>query len=373
MTAPATLGSNLGRSFAFATMIGMVVFAVIQAMVIYVTEIGEECAPGVPEDPPDEIIEQCAIALAISTPFGVAFSVALGRRLTTPTTRRLDEVIQSAKRMTGERLEERLPISANLDPLDRLSVALNDVLSRVQRGVAAQQQFAADASHELRTPLAVISANLEVARRKPRDTAHWEHVADQTLAEVRRTHVLVDKLLQLSRAGAAGLHQERADLRLIAGVSVERLTMVGKSRKVEVELGPCATVLAEVDPDAIGIVIDNLVRNAIDHSPNDSVVTVRVEHVPAVGPASSPGQRAPAMSAIIVEDRGPGVPVELRTRIFEPFARGRATDRTAGTGLGLGLAICRRIVDGHRGAIVVDDRPGGGARFTVKLPAPEIS
>jgi signal transduction histidine kinase len=74
---------------------------------------------------------------------------------------------------------------------------------------------------------------------------------------------------------------------------------------------------------------------------------------------------------IAVEDHGPGVPLELRTRIFEPFARGRATDRTAGSGLGLGLAICRRIVDGHGGSIRVEDRDGGGARFVVHLPPPE--
>ncbi|HET7502256.1 MAG TPA: HAMP domain-containing sensor histidine kinase [Kofleriaceae bacterium] len=352
-----TLGHNLGRSLALATVIGMVVFAVIEGLVIYGTEIGEECSPGVPEDPPLEILKQCAIALAISAPFGVVLSVRLGRRLTTPTTARLDEVIQSAKRMTGERLEERLPVSANNDPLDRLSVALNDVLARVQRGVAAQQQFAADASHELRTPLAVISTSLEVARRKPRDAAHWEHVADATLAEVHRMHVLVDKLLQLSRAGAAGLHKERADLRLVAGTAVERATMIGKDRQITVELSSPHPVLAEVDPHAIGIVIDNLIRNAIDHSPVGGVVSV--------GVASGP--------QIVVEDRGPGVPRELRTRIFEPFARGQRTDRTAGSGLGLGLAICRRIVDGHGGTITAGDRAGGGARFVVQLPLPEPS
>ena len=90
MSAPTTLGRGLGRSFGVATVIGMVVFAVIQAFVIYITEIGEECSPGVPEDPPGEIIEQCAIALVISAPFGVALSVALGRRLTMPTTERLE-------------------------------------------------------------------------------------------------------------------------------------------------------------------------------------------------------------------------------------------------------------------------------------------
>ncbi|HEU4735321.1 MAG TPA: ATP-binding protein, partial [Kofleriaceae bacterium] len=331
MTRRRTLGGGLVRSFALASVIGMVVFAVIQALVIYVTELGEECAPGVVEDPPGEIIQQCAIALAISAPFGLVLAVLLGRRLTTPTTARLDEVIESAKRMTGERLDERLPVSPNLDALDRLSIALNDVLARVQRGVAAQQQFAADASHELRTPLAVISANLEVARRKPREAAHWEHVADGTLAEVHRMHLLVDKLLQLSRAGAAGLHQERADLRLLASSAAERATAVGRERGVAVELTAGPEVTAEVDPEAIAIVIDNLIRNAIDHSATDQVVTVSVMPGPTIA----------------VEDRGPGVPPELRTRIFEPFARGRATDRAAGTGLGLGLAICKRIVDGH--------------------------
>jgi len=357
MTPSEKLGRGLGRSFALATVIGMVVFAVIQALVIYITEIGEECSPGVPEDPPEEIIAQCAIALVISAPFGVVLSVMVGRRLTTPTTARLDEVIESAKRMTGERLDERLPVSPNGDPLDRLSVALNDVLARVQRGVAAQQQFAADASHELRTPLAVISANLEVARRKPRDAAHWEHVADDTLAEVHRIHVLVDKLLQLSRAGAAGLHHERTDLRLLAGTAVERATTAGKDRGITVELAPGRPVAAEVDPDAVGIVIDNLIRNAIDHSPPNQIVTVSVAKGPAI--------------TIAVEDRGPGVPDELRTRIFEPFARGRTTDRAAGSGLGLGLAICRRIVDGHGGTVGVEDRSGGGARFVVRLPPPE--
>jgi signal transduction histidine kinase len=104
-------------------------------------------------------------------------------------------------------------------------------------------------------------------------------------------------------------------------------------------------------------VLDNLIRNALDHSPGDATVTVNVSNGPQFA----------------VEDRGPGVPRELRTRIFEPFARGRVTDRAAGSGLGLGLAICRRIVDGHGGVITVEDRAGGGARFVVRLPTPETS
>jgi signal transduction histidine kinase len=170
-------------------------------------------------------------------------------------------------------------------------------------------------------------------------------------------HGLVDKLLQLSRAGAAGLHKERTDLRILVGSAVERATTVGAARGITVELAPCRAVAADVDPDTMGIVIDNLIRNAIEHSPNGEAVSVSV----AAGPQ------------VVVEDRGPGVPPELRTRVFEPFARGRTTDRSSGSGFGLGLAICRRIVDGHGGTISIEDRGGGGARFVVRLPSLDLT
>jgi signal transduction histidine kinase len=107
----------------------------------------------------------------------------------------------------------------------------------------------------------------------------------------------------------------------------------------------------------MAIVFDNLLRNAIDHSPRRRAVVVAIVDAPA--------------PQIRVDDCGPGVPADVRARIFEPFMRGPhpATDRAAGPGFGLGLAICKRIIDGHGGMIGVEDRPGGGARFVVSLKA----
>jgi two-component system OmpR family sensor kinase len=349
---PATLGRGLGRSLALASIIGMIVFGVVIGIAIYVHEIYDPT----PEDPPLEIVEEVAVSFAVALPFGVGLALLVGRRLTNPTTDRLDEVIASASRMTGERLDERLPVSPASDALDQLSIALNGVLERIESGVSAQRQFAADASHELRTPLTVISTNLEVARRKAREPAHWERVADETVTEVRRMGQLVDKLLVLARSGEAGLKHAPTDLRALAAAAVDRASQLAHERGVEVELAPGAPVTAELDADAIAIVIDNLLRNAIDHSPKGKPIGVRVERD----------------RRLVVEDRGPGVPAELRERIFQPFARGvhRVTDRAAGPGVGLGLAICKRIVAGHHGAIAVEDRDGGGARFVVTLPAP---
>ena len=357
MTAPATLGRGLVRSMALATIIGMALFGAVTVVVIYVSELGERCVhAGDIEDPPLEIAEQCGIAFAFALPFSLGLAVLLGRQLTRGTTQRLDTVLASARAMSGEHLDQRLPLSDANDPLDRLSDAINGVLDRMERGVAAQRQFAADASHELRTPLTVISTKLDVARRKPREPSHWEHVADDTLAEVQRMTLLVDKLLLLSRAGAAGLSHAKHDLHPLVASVAERLQTIANARKIHIDVRGASPVPAEIDADAIRIVVDNLIRNAIDHSPDGDRVVI------TVGPGPT----------FTIEDHGPGIPHDQRIRIFEPFARGHhETDRAAGTGMGLGLAICKRIIDGHRGEIRVEDRPGGGARFVVELRPPE--
>jgi two-component system OmpR family sensor kinase len=360
VTQTATLGRGLGKSLAIATLVGTLGYAIIHSLVIWITENGEVCqAAGVLEDPPSEIAEQGAIALAFALPIGLAAAIFLARQLTHGTTQRLDEVIASASRMTGEHLDQRIPVSRENDALDQVSIAFNAMLERVETGVAAQKQFAADASHELRTPLAVISTSLEVARRKPREHDHWERVADETLAEVRRMNALVDKLLVLARAGAAGLKHERLDLRVLASAAADRIGVVAKEHEVAIEVAPGSPVEADVDPNAMAIVFDNLLRNAVDHSPRGERIAIAVEASP--------------QPKIVVDDRGPGVPPEMRARVFEPFARGThsgQTDRSAGTGFGLGLAICKRIITGHNGSIAIDDRPGGGARFVVALPPP---
>jgi signal transduction histidine kinase len=356
VTEPATIGRGLGRAIAFATLIGMVTFGAIVAVVIYIAELGEECSPGVfVDDPPHVIIFEIGVAFAFAAPVGVGLSLVIARTLTRRTTTRLDQFIVNASAMSGQKLEERLPVANVGDALDRLAIAINGAFERIEGGVREQRQFSANASHELRTPLAVIAANLEVATRKPREVAHWQQVANNTLTEVRRMTNLVDKLLVLSRSGADGLRRRREDLRNLVAAAAERAGQAASDHEITVSVAPGPAVHAEVDADAMAIVFDNLLRNAIDHSPQRQAVVVAV----VAGPTPR----------IHVEDCGPGVPPDVRVRIFEPFMRGPhpATDRASGAGFGLGLAICKRIVDGHGGTIGVEDRPGGGARFVVSL------
>ena len=340
------LGQGLRRWFALATVLGMVVFGLVVAGAVYVHELYDPTLDATPR----EIVHSLGVAFAIAMPLAIALALVLGRNRIGAITGRLDDVIAIASRMGGA--GERLPVGPAMDELDRLAVALNGAFDRVERGVAAQAQFNADASHELRTPLTVISTELEVARRRERTPGQWEKVADEVLVEVRRMQELIEKLLALSRMGGVSIRPRRTDLRELMVDAVTRARAIAAEHEVRVELEAAAAIDASIDPEAISIVFDNLLRNAIEHSPRGETVIARIE----VGPR------------IAVEDRGPGVPPEQRQRIFQPFARGiHTTDRARGNGVGLGLTLCARIVSKHAGSITIEDRPGGGARFVVAL------
>jgi signal transduction histidine kinase len=146
------------------------------------------------------------------------------------------------------------------------------------------------------------------------------------------------------------------DAAALAADTVRGATALAAERGVRLELDAPAAVPATADRDRLVQLLLILVDNAIDHSPAGSAVTVRV--------------RSTGANAVInVDDRGPGVPLAERERIFEPFTRLSGTTRHGSGGTGLGLAIARRIVDAHGGTIRAESPARGGARFTVTLPS----
>ena len=235
-------------------------------------------------------------------------------------------------------------------------IALNGVLVRIERGVAAQRQFAADASHELRTPLTVISTNLEVARRKPRDPAHWEHVADDTLAEVHRMTLLVDKLLVLSRAGAAGLaHARPTSATLVASVGRAPAERSPRARHHDRRSRRARRVRRDRrgrDRDRRRQPAPQRDRSLADRRP----VTV------AVGP----GPR------ITVEDRGPGIPADQRERGSSSRSRAASTPTPTARPAPASASASRSASASSTATAARSPSrsdPGGGARFVVDLPA----
>jgi two-component system, OmpR family, sensor kinase len=217
-----------------------------------------------------------------------------------------------------------------------------------------QRAFVADASHELRTPLTSILANLELLETEL--GGEQREMAESALRSSRRMRRLVADLLLLARADA-GREAPRAlvDLTAVTREAVAEASALSPDHPVALDLPGSVTVLGVADD--LHRMAANLVENALIHTAAGTPVTVSV--------------RADGNAAVLeVADRGPGVPAELRSRVFERFARGGGDAARAG-GSGLGLAIVKAVADAHRGRVELLEAEGGGARFVVTLPASE--
>jgi len=215
-------------------------------------------------------------------------------------------------------------------------------------------------SHDLRTPLTALIGLSETLANELASEARPAGGESKALAirnQARRTAQLVDNLLEMARleVGHTALRKDWESLEELVGSALVTLEPALVGREVEAALPP-ELPLIHCDGVLIERVLFNLVENATKYTPPGTPIRI------AAG-------RAGDMIEVTVEDRGPGVPPGRERAIFEKFTRG---DRESVVpGVGLGLAICRAIVEAHRGIIRGENREGGGARFAFTLPAEE--
>ena len=254
----------------------------------------------------------------------------------------------------------RVPIPDADDEVAELARTLEEMLqaleaSRVESALMLthQRQFVADASHELRTPLTSVLANLDILS----ETLEGDHreVADSALRSSQRMRRLVADLLLLARQGAERVAlREPVDLARVVIDAAAELGPIAGDHEVHVETRPATICGARDELHRLAL---NLIENAVKHTPPGTTITA----VTGVD-----GEQA----VLTVRDDGPGVPEELRERIFERFVRAGG-DR--GGSSGLGLAIVRAVAESHGGTVVVEDPPmGAGACFVVRLPLAPI-
>lgn len=218
--------------------------------------------------------------------------------------------------------------------------AVNSGLDRLAAGFHQQREFTANAAHQLRTPLAVLAANIDL-------------IADEAIAASLRRDLevmsrLATQLLLVARLETSALDLDQSvDLEAVARETVISLgplaVAAGKTIAVDAADGKAA---ARGNLSLIRSALDNLVENAIAHTPKGTSVLIRVRRL-----------------RIDVIDTGPGIPAELREKIFERFWRGDYSQ----SGAGLGLSIVQRAMDAHGGTVSVSEPPGGGAIFTLEF------
>jgi two-component system, OmpR family, sensor kinase len=236
------------------------------------------------------------------------------------------------------------------DMLRELSAARGETEAALSR----QREFVADASHELRTPLTSILANLELLESEL--GGEQRDMAESALRSSRRMRRLVADLLLLARADAG--RQAPAlpvDLGAVTREAAAEAGALTSDHPLSLDLPGQVAVLGVADD--LHRLAANLVENALLHTPPGTPVTVSV-------------RREGDDAVLEVADRGPGVPAELRQRVFERFSSG-AGEGVRNRGSGLGLAIVKAVVDGHGGRVELLEAAGGGARFVVTLPAVE--
>jgi two-component system OmpR family sensor kinase len=281
-------------------------------------------------------------------------SVRFARRALRP----IDEIVARAREIGESNLADRLPHPGSHDELARLVDTLNEMLARIERGLESQRRFSADASHELRSPLSRLRAELEVTLRRPRAAAEYEEALRSCLEEVERLSHLAEELLTLTRleAGVEARGAPAVPLSPIVEETLRRLKVQADRRGVTLVLEPPAgPMTVRAHPTAVGLALTNVIDNAVKFSPAGGEVTVEIT---AGG----------AEAVVVVTDRGPGIPADDMSRLFDRFHRGTAARAAETQGFGLGLAISQAALGLEGGRIEAAAGQDGGATFSIHLP-----
>jgi two-component system, OmpR family, sensor kinase len=288
---------------------------------------------------------------------GLWLSVALlgrwlCRRALTPLTR----MAAAARTIHADDLGQRLPNAGTGDELEDLGRAFNDLLARLQESFERQQRFTGDASHQLRTPLTAILGQIEVLFRRDRPAEEYERVLKLVQKQAAHLRLIVEMLLFLARADAETKLTQLETIDLSAWLGDHLQTWVAHARAADLKLEAASDGLCWVraQPPLLGQLVDNLLDNATKYSEPGSAVVIRI-------------WKESGLAYLAVEDEGCGIAPDDLPHVFEAFYRSPHSHRLGIAGVGLGLAVAKRVAGAFGGRLSAESQPGKGSRFTLQL------
>ncbi len=312
---------------------------------------------GTSRAPIDRILRILLLTLLLPTPLILAAAAVGGYLLMNRPLRPVVELTHQAERIGAESISQRLPVIPTGDELERLSIALNQMLARLEDALAHIHRFSGDVSHELRTPLTILRGELEHMVQIPSLDAEIADGVGSALEEIDRMSKIVENLLAISRldCGDAGIERARVDLQALACSTAEQMRVLAEDKGVAVvcKCSPPVEVLG--DPTRLKQVVVNLLDNAIKYTEAGGSVEIAT---------ASEADHA----VLQVADQGIGVPAAALPHVFERFYRAdKARSRSSG-GAGLGLSIVKAICSAHGGSASIASREGNGTVVTIEIP-----
>lgn len=266
----------------------------------------------------------------------------------------LNELSAQIQARTPRDLDKPISIPASGDEVAQLAQSFNTMSQRLGDAFLMQRSFSQNAAHEFRTPLAVLKTRIGLFRKKhdfaPQTTEEFLSILE---GEVDRLSGMVDSLLKLTNLEQVP-REDRIGLGELVHQAAGDMAALAQKKHTSIVVAASRGTLTG-SRELLRRALFNLVENTVKYGPEGGQVQIS---------ASLEGETA----IITVADQGPGIPQELRERVFEPFFRVDSARSRQSGGTGLGLALVRAIAELHGGSVSAEEAPMGGVRFTLKIP-----
>ncbi len=307
-------------------------------------------------------VHQLLIVFLIVFPVVTVVTIGGGHFLIRQALAPVERIATSAEEITFHNLSQRLPVAHTGDELEKLALALNRMIGRLEQSFQHTRRFSADASHELRTPLTILQGELEILAQNQSLPTETRETLGSLLEESERLHKIVDGLLALAKidSGEANQHWTPVDLAQLAASTADQMSLLAEDKKISITCEASEAVPVDGDSGRLKQVIVNLLDNAIKFTPPGGQVVIRT-------------QASNGTARLEVRDTGVGIPASAIPRVFERFFRvDEARSRDEG-GAGLGLSIVKSIITAHGGMVSVQSEPQKETCFRIQLPSSPVT
>ena len=308
-------------------------------------------------DPVETMLNHLFLQLVLGLPLAVIIITVGGYLLVRRVLSPVEQITRAAERITQFNLSERLPVANTGDELERLSLSLNRMITRLDDAFQNSKRFVADASHDLRTPLTILRGELESLAEDNRLDSELRDRAGSMLEEVVHLGKIVEQLFTLSRldAGEAQTEWTRFDLTELAKTTVEQMNLLAEDKGISITCNASEPAPVKGNRVRLKQVVVNLLDNAIKYTLAKGAIHLRVHAMNG-------------HAVLEVEDNGIGIPPDALPHIFERFYRVDEARSAESESAGLGLSIVKSICTAHGAEVDAQSTVGRGSSFRVRLP-----